>query len=72
MDFLAPDVPGQDVAEPLDAPPDFVEEGRGAVFIFLPERVGELEWVRQAFPGGRLREFRDAKGESRFTIYQVP
>jgi hypothetical protein len=71
MTFLAPDVPGQDVVEPLDAPPDFVEKGHGAVFIFLPERVGELEWVRQAFPDGVLREFRDATGTLRFTIYQV-
>jgi hypothetical protein len=72
MSFMAPDVPGQDVVEPLEAPPDFVEEGHGAVFIFLPERVGELEWVRQAFPDGRLWEFRDATGTLRFTIYQVP
>jgi hypothetical protein len=72
MAFLAPEVPGQDVVEPLDAPPDFVEEGRGAVFIFLPERVGELDWVRQAFPDGRLWEYRDARGKLRFTAYQVP
>ena len=75
MTFLAPDVPGQDVLEPLDAPPDFAAKGsedRRAVFLFLPERSGELAWVRQVLPDGRLREFRDAGGRLRFMAYEVP
>ena len=77
MPFLAPAVPAQDVVEPLDAPPDFVDTaaaraaGRDIMFIFLPERAGELDWVRQAFPAGRLQEFRDARGELRFIVYRV-
>jgi hypothetical protein len=77
MPFLSPDVPAQDVVESLDALPDFVDTaaakaaGRAILFIFLPERAGELDWVRQAFPAGRLREFRDAGGELRFIAYRV-
>ena len=70
--FLAPDVAGEDVVEPLTGPPDFVDRDRGAIFVFLPERVGELAWVRQAFPEGELREFYDSQGQLRFTAYTVP
>lgn len=71
MAFLAPGVSGQDVVEPLRAPPDFVDEGRDAVFLFLPERSGELIWVQQAYPAGQVREFRDAADELRFIAYEV-
>jgi 4-amino-4-deoxy-L-arabinose transferase-like glycosyltransferase len=72
MTFLAPNVPGQDVIDPLTAPPDFVDQSRDALFIFLPERAGELAWVQQVYPDGTLREFRDAEGRLRFTAYQFP
>jgi 4-amino-4-deoxy-L-arabinose transferase-like glycosyltransferase len=75
MSFLAPDVPGQDVVEPLTAPPDFAHEAdeeHGVVCIFLPERAGELAWVQQAFPDGRLREFYDASDRLRFVAYRAP
>lgn len=71
MTFLAPRVPGQDVVEPLSAPPDFVDDSRGAVFIFLPERIGELAWVQQAYPGGHVREVHDTAGRLRFTAYEI-
>jgi hypothetical protein len=70
MPFLAPDVQGQDIVEPLSGPPDF-SEGRSAVFLFLPERAGELDQVRRALPGGQLREFLDVRGELRFIAYEV-
>jgi hypothetical protein len=70
--FLAPQIEGQDVVEPLDTPPGFVDTGRSAVFVFLPERIGELTWVRGAFPAGRVREFYDTEGRLRFTAYEVP
>ena len=72
MTFLAPEVSGYDVVEPLNSPPGFVDESRAAVFIFLPERVGELIWVQQAFPDRRVREFYDGAGRLRFTAYEVP
>ena len=72
MDFIAPQVPGQDFVEPIDAPPVRVDASRNAVFIFLPERAGELAFVQQGFPGGQLREFRDPSGQVRFIAYEVP
>jgi hypothetical protein len=69
--FLAPEVSGQDVIDPLEAPPDFVDSHRGAVFLFLPERIEELAWVREAFPDGRLQEFHDTHGSLRFVAYTV-
>jgi 4-amino-4-deoxy-L-arabinose transferase-like glycosyltransferase len=71
MAFLAPEVPGQDVVKPLNAPPDFLDEGQGAVFIFLPERGEELNWVRQAYPDGRVQEFYDTAGTLRFVVCQL-
>jgi hypothetical protein len=69
--FLAPDVTGEDILEPLDAPPYDVETAGTPVWIFLPERTGELSWVQQAFPNGHMEEFRDARGELRFVTYTV-
>lgn len=56
--YLAPDVPGQDIHEPITEPPDWdlAELDKHVLFIFLPERLDELELVKQAFPGGELRE----------------
>jgi 4-amino-4-deoxy-L-arabinose transferase-like glycosyltransferase len=71
MSFLAPDVRGQDVTEPLNDPPDFVDERYSAVFLFLPERAEELDWVRKAFPEGRRLDFQDAGGRLRFIAYEV-
>ncbi|MEJ2210418.1 MAG: glycosyltransferase family 39 protein [Anaerolineae bacterium] len=69
--FLAPRVEGHDVVEPLTAPPDFVDEGRGAVFLLLPARAGELAWIEQAYPEGDLREFYDDAGQLRFIAYTI-
>ena len=71
MEFLAPEVSGFDIVEPLDAPPDFVDRSQGAVFLFLPERSSELGWVAKAFPEGKTHEFYDTDGELRFTAYTV-
>jgi hypothetical protein len=72
MMFLAPEVRGQDVIEPLDAPPNFVEAGQKAVFLFLPERAKELSWVQQALPGGEAHDVYDSAGRRRFTVYEAP
>jgi hypothetical protein len=68
--FIARDLDGYDVNEPLRARPDFVAPNRKAVFIFLPERRGELDFVRQAFPSGRLREFHGVDGKLLFVAYE--
>lgn len=50
--FIAKGVPLMDVWDPLKEPPSFPVSGLKTVFIFLPERLDELEWVRRAYPGG--------------------
>lgn len=72
MIFLAPNVTGQDVIEPLEAPPEFVDDNQNAVFVFLPDRVREMGWVLQTFPDGRLREFHNQAGRLQFIAYEVP
>jgi 4-amino-4-deoxy-L-arabinose transferase-like glycosyltransferase len=72
MMFLAPNVSGRDVLDPVTAPPDFEGMSRPAVFVFLPERAGEVTWVEQAYPQGSLTEVRDEAGEVRFLAYAVP
>jgi hypothetical protein len=71
MGFLAPRVQGLDVLEPLQAPPDFVDESRGALFVFLPERSKELVWVKALLPDGDLWEFHNPLGHIRFLLYQA-
>jgi len=67
--FLAPDKRGQDIADPLIGPPDF-GLNEPALFIFLPERLNELEFVRQSYPGGSYQEFYTDDGDLLFAVYE--
>ncbi|MDX9830739.1 MAG: glycosyltransferase family 39 protein [Anaerolineae bacterium] len=67
--FLAPAILGQDVVEPLTAPPA-LDAGRPSVYLFLPERSAELAFVQQALPGGRVLELHDPAGQLRFIVYE--
>jgi 4-amino-4-deoxy-L-arabinose transferase-like glycosyltransferase len=68
--FLAPEKTGLDIVEPLTGPQSFPIRGP-SLFIFLPERLGELEYVRQQHPHGSYREFRSDSGELLFAVYEV-
>jgi hypothetical protein len=68
--YLAPDKIGLDVIDPLTAPQDFPLRGP-SLFIFLPERLGELDFVRQRYPDGEYREFRGDDGELWFVVYET-
>jgi len=50
---------------------NFVNPTRDAVFIFLPERRGELNVVQRFYPTGSLREFRNMRGELLYVAYEV-
>ena len=66
--------PYLDVVEPLTGPPGFVDPAYNAAFIVLPERMQDLEFIRQAYPNGRLEEVRrdgKADGPLLFTAYTV-
>jgi hypothetical protein len=69
--FLAQGVTGTDITKPIVDKVDFVNPSRNAVFIFLPERRGELDVVRRFYPTGRLREFRNMRGELLYVAYEV-
>jgi 4-amino-4-deoxy-L-arabinose transferase-like glycosyltransferase len=69
MGFLAPQVVGHDIEQPLTGPPDLPDAGQNPVFVLLPERSGELQWVEAAFPGGQVREVRDDQKQLQFVVY---
>lgn len=67
--FLAPQKQAQDVIEPLTGPSALPLRGP-TLFIFLPERLHELEFVRQQAPDGTLQEFYNERGELLFVVYE--
>jgi hypothetical protein len=68
IQYLVPHVSGEDISEPLQEPPNVVADGM-VVYIFLPERIDELAFVRSAFPDGDEREFIGRDNEPLFIIY---
>ena len=77
MPFMAPQLEGHDVVDPLEGPDDFANQitdaaDRETVFLFLPERSGEVVWVQRAIPGGNLLQFSDPAGRLRFVAYEAP
>lgn len=71
LHYMLYGVPGMDINQPLNGPPTFVDPSRGAAFVFLPSRRNDLQWVRQAFPNGRLQDFSNSGGQLVFTLYEV-
>lgn len=73
--YLAPKAEGEDIIEPLKEPPgpDFIDRTKGAVFVFLPHRLNEMEFVQQTFPNGIVEEIiSPADGAKIVTLYTVP
>jgi hypothetical protein len=68
--YLVPQVNAVDVAQPIDGEPEW-QLGESTVFLFLPERAGELRFVQSRYPGGVKREARDQNGDSLFWAYEV-
>jgi 4-amino-4-deoxy-L-arabinose transferase-like glycosyltransferase len=68
--YLAPEVEGEDVLEPLTGPPGFVEPDKLPLFVFLPERLAEIEYVEATYPKGRRLEFRQPAGSLLFVVYE--
>ena len=64
---------GVDVMEPLPPHqrPQMVQGDRHLVFIFLPERLSELETVREFFPDGEEIHFDGRFGNDLFTLYRL-
>ncbi len=68
--YLAPQVTAEDIAQPLQAAPDWSLAGP-TVFLFLPERQEELAFVQASYPSGLTRQLKDDKGELLFLAYEV-
>jgi uncharacterized membrane protein len=69
--YMAPNLNGMDVRQPIHAPPDFVDRSHRAVFIFHPARIGEFEFVRQAYPDGKRIDYKKPNGQAIFLVYEV-
>lgn len=70
IQFLAPQMEGEDVIDELESPPDWSLEGP-TLFVFLPERLSELEHVRVGYPDGLYRESLSDQGPMLFAAYEV-
>ncbi len=68
LPYLAPHAAFTEIPEPLTAPPTW-NVGRPAAFVFLPQNVGDLDWVRQAYPGGETIVRTSVTGGQLYTIY---
>lgn len=69
--YLVPQMEGHEVLDPVQEPPDWQLDGP-TIFIFLPERISELEPVRQAYENGHYREFYSDDKLFLFAAYEVP
>jgi uncharacterized membrane protein len=72
--FIANDPPGIDILDPLRSTTDLPETPTGLlpVFIFIPNRLNELEVVKKQFPVGELKRFSRPQlgGEVYLYIYE--
>jgi len=68
--YLVPNTTGYDVVESITEPPS---EGitEPTVYIFLPERLNELDYVEQAYPGGEVVVKKGRDQIHLFTAYQI-
>lgn len=69
--FLADQVVGIDLLEPLSDAGDVPRLTDTTIFAFLPERVEELQVVRSVYPNGSLEEFNARDGTVMLVLYTV-
>lgn len=64
---------GIDVHQPITAPPTNeslgLQAGKEPLFIILPGRVSEIEWLEQSYPGGERREVKDTLNGTLYWMY---
>lgn len=70
--YLAHGVEGADVPPVGEGEPPAVDTNRGARFVFLPERLTEMEAVRARYPGGMEHATHsDVDGRLLYVVYNV-
>jgi 4-amino-4-deoxy-L-arabinose transferase-like glycosyltransferase len=70
IQYLAPHATGEDIIEPLQNPPEDLGVGT-VVYVFLPERIDELDFVKVAYPHGEELEYVGRNDEQLFTTYLI-
>jgi hypothetical protein len=68
--YLEPEFTAQDVMQPLTNPPTWPLSDP-TLFMFLPERRGELELVARSYPGGQITQHGRSDGQVLFITYEV-
>jgi hypothetical protein len=66
--FLAPHADIHDVVDPIDSPLPIKND---ATFVFVPQRLHELEIITAAHPDGHRWEALDHQGRLLFVAYEV-
>ncbi|MHB1355159.1 MAG: ArnT family glycosyltransferase [Anaerolineae bacterium] len=69
--FLAQGVVGVNAPEQPSNDLSWIAGEGKPVFAFLPERLGELDQVKELYPQGTLREFKNNRGDALFFAYEV-
>jgi 4-amino-4-deoxy-L-arabinose transferase-like glycosyltransferase len=68
--YLAPDVKAVDVIEPLTAPPEWEIE-KPTQFIFLPDRLDELDFVWEAYETAVYEEVRNEESQLLYATLSI-
>lgn len=68
--YIVPDMTGHDIVDPLNASPSWPLT-KPTIFIFLPERLSEVQFVTAAYPNGVYHEIHYSDGQLLFAIYQL-
>jgi hypothetical protein len=71
IQLMAPDVDGHDVETPVTDASRVPAVAGPTIFVFLPERAGELDVVRAVHPGGAVSEVIGPDEQVLYTIYRV-
>jgi hypothetical protein len=66
--FLAPDADIRDVLEPIESP---LPVKAASTFVFVPQRLKELDIIAAAHPDGRRWEESDNQGRLLFVAYEI-
>jgi hypothetical protein len=74
--YLAPEIAGQDITDPLTGPfdPKLLPDDKQPIFVFMPFRRSELAFVQQTYPNGHVEELSSpvpGATEPLLTIYRV-
>lgn len=72
LSLQAPQVSGIDVYPPLAEAPNWVLDAPVNVFVFTPDRIGEMNIIRRYYPGGSESRAYRSSGELLVIFYEVP